>query len=633
MADSKSWNTDGDLNFVTEWQENAQLDFIVGDAVIVPPEIDIAGASYIFPPLSSCTIDYITNVDCSSTIEQPISSGKLDLIIEIQSACTIAAPTSDCTVINDINVDRSMKAEYVSSYDYADSLHNDLNTIYSDSPKLFNDKTVPIREGYKAQLSVTTLQGDLPQCFDNVEFLLLYGGKVQGAVSSVNIEMGKVRPECEFTVYDGDNLIPEQIQDSYFYPPRSDCAKSTYWMELDNAQLHVQADFEDGLPIKKSWANCFEDAITPTLLRPYEPVEPDEPDIEPLKPSLDFLRLWDRTGELDFLYIELDAVIIMNNITMYHTSDEGVKTYLNPTTWSITSDLDSYAWTLTCSLYDEGVLALITSDDLFTLEVNGIAWSFNAFKYKRVQAQQYTGYSVTFVSATQKLGSPYCELKNVSLDNPIGAIQLAESVLGDFPLINNGVTEWTLQADTVEYMDAEPKAIVSAIMAAAGAVMLPSTDGNSIKIQPRYKVAAWELAGITDDECDVLIDGNYMISDSGEITNGTEYNAVTISGESGVMTKVIRSGTDGATEATEFSTPLHQDHSTAIDYATKIFSESGTLELATISVGLDDNLLESGAIVRIKSNDGDRTGISLGCTVSGDSVDHVFQTATIEFRL
>lgn len=183
-------------------------------------------------------------------------------------------------------------------------------------------------------------------------------------------------------------------------------------------------------------------------------------------------------------------------------------------------------------------------------------------------------------------------------------------------------------------MQAEPKAIISEILKASGAVMLPSVSGEAIMIQHRYKVASWLMDELTDEQCDVLIDGNYMVTDSGEIHNGVEYNAVTISGEkSGVVTKIVRDGTGGETEATDYTTQFHQDHNVGLEYAKKVFSESGTIELAEISVGLDANLLQSGSIVRIKHENGDRTGVSLGVTVKGDRVENVLQTATIEFRL
>lgn len=619
------------INFTRPWNGDGTLDFSSDENVAPKYPLDIAGVSA--QVVAEQVVSNIVTFGVSALSAQAKASLYIEQIHQLGVVAQSNVALSSGVVENDINVDRGMKAETISLFSKADAVQNNLLSQFADSPKQQNINVhITNKPDYIAN-NIIAYQGDMPDLKNGVTVALRDGDLLQNAVSSINKRLGDATLDVVATIFDGDK-VANYKSSTYNYPPRSDTGLSSAWLDAKVIQHQVDTDFDgQGMPIKRTWQSYYEDATDPTGNRPIiidPPIEPPKPIIS----TLNFVDLWNGKGELDFLRIELDALIIMNTVIMYHTSKLGERTYINPVSWSVSNDLDSYAWTLNCSLYDNGILDLIATDDTFTLEVNGVKWNFNAFKYKRLQDGQFSGYSVTFVSKTQQLGYPSAQPMNVSLDAPKGAIQLVDEILGDISLVNKGVSEWTLQADTVEFMQAEPKAIISEILKATGAVMLPTVTGDKIMIQHRYKVASWLMDELDDIECDVLLDGNYMISDSGEIINGTEYNAVTISGEkSAVVTKVVLDGTDGATEAQDYTTQIHQDHNVGLEYAKKVFSESGTIELAEISVGLDDNLLQSGNIVRIKHANGDRTGVSLGVTVKGDTVENVIQTATIEFRL
>lgn len=639
------------INFTRPWNANGVLDFSGEESSAPKYPLKIAGVSpaiksvgllsqtYTFTIAGMSTTSkaeqtFVTVIQLgiSATAQQVTSQHHIEQIHNFGVAALSGRVISDGELDNDINVDRGLKQETIAVSSGSAKTSVETSSKFYDSPKLANELTAKILMGEPLQNSVITLQSNLPKTFKTHIAPLRYGERVSNTIKSINRRLNSITQRNTAPHYDG-RYLSHDVSNRYIYPSRSDCERSAKWQLAEALDHQVATDFDNGIASRFDLVSYFEDAINPTNDRPIIVDPPIEPPT-PMTDVLNFRDLWNPHGELDFLRIELDALIIMNTVVMYHTSKLGVKTYINPVSWSISNDLDSYAWSLNCSLYDENILSLISTDDVFTLSVNGIEWSFNAFKYKRLSDGQFSGYSVTFVSETQKLGYPIAQPINVSLDTPRGALQLVEETLGSVPLINKGVTEWTLQADTVEFMQAEPKAIISEILKATGAVMLPSVGGDTIIIQPRYKVASWLMDELTDLECDVLLDGNYMITDSGEIRNGTEYNAVTISGEkSGVVTKVVLNGTGGDIEAVDYTTQIHQDHNVGLEYAKKIFSENGTIELAEISVGLDDNLLQSGSIVRIKHANGDRTGVSLGVTVKGDRVENVIQTATIEFRL
>ena len=640
------------MNFTRPWNANGVLDFSSDESTVPKYPLKIAGVSpkvissgllaqtYSFTivgvsqqSIAEQVFETIIQLGVSAVAQQATSQHHFEQIHQFGIASLSNSTVSTGDVYNDINVDRGLKSEKLTTSNKPIKLYQDSLAKFNDSPSLQNQHVHPLKNPDYIPSSIIAYQSELPDLDMSLGAVNYDGDSLNHEVVSVNKRLGDADIEINCSILNGA-YIGNNAESLYMYPPRADNYLSSKWLQADVMHQQVGGSFSrQGTEIKNTWYSYFEDAINPTGARPIIP----DPPIEPPKPiisTLNFIDLWNGKGELDFLRIELDALIIMNTVIMYHTSKLGERTYINPVSWSVSNDLDSYAWSLNCSLYDDGILDLITTDDTFTLEVNDIKWNFNAFKYKRLQDGQFSGYSVTFVSKTQQLGYPSAQPMNVSLDAPKGAVQLVDEILGDIPLVNKGVDEWTLQAGTVEMMQAEPKAIISEILKASGAVMLPSVSGESILIQPRYKVASWLMDELSDAECDVLLDGNYMITDSGEIRNGTEFNAVTISGEkSGVVTKIVREGTGGDTEATDYTTQFHQDHNVGIEYAKKVFSENGTIELAEISVGLDDNLLQSGSIVRIKHASGDRTGVSLGVSVKGDRVENVLQTATIEFRL
>lgn len=626
------WNANSEVNFSAPWNADASLEFAIDGGVRPPVTVNVRASATLYPPQSVCNVVPLISVSASTTTQNLSAYCSVDSISSLEAIATNEIHTSLCEIGFDINVDRGIKSEVATRSNLATKVYKKMKSAFVDNKKNQTSFHHSIVNAIPLSNQISTKNERMIDLSTVALEPLCDGVKTQNKVSSLNETLINSDPILGFDFFNADYLSSD-VMARYVYPPRSDNSVSNKWMEAEAISSQVMTDFDSqGVPIINSVNSYFEDAENPIGLRPIT-----EPPIEPPKPkpiNLNFRDLWNGEGKLDFLGIELDALIIMNTVIMYHTTSEGVKTYINPVSWSISNDLDSYAWTLNCSLYDNNILSLISTDDVFTLSVNDVEWRFNAFKYKRIQDGQFSGYNVTFMSQTQRLGYPLAQPLNISLDAPKGALQLVEETLGEVPLVNKGVNEWTLQADTVEFMQAEPKAIISEILKASGAVMLPSVSGDTVMIQPRYKVASWLMNELTDQECDVLLDGNYMVTDSGEIRNGTEFNAVTISGEkSGVVTKIVRSGTDGSIEANDYTTQIHQDHNTGLEYAKKIFSENGTIELAEISVGLDDNLLQSGSIVRIKHPSGDRTGVSLGVTVKGDRVENVLQTATIEFRL
>ena len=129
----------------------------------------------------------------------------------------------------------------------------------------------------------------------------------------------------------------------YKYPPRGDCDVANAWALADQLGAPINTDFNDGVPAQFHWQSGFEDATAAKGTRPIAPVIPDIVP-PPLTQELDFLALWDNSGELDFLRIELDALIVMNEIDIYHVASDGTKTAVHPVNASLEFDIDSFVW-------------------------------------------------------------------------------------------------------------------------------------------------------------------------------------------------------------------------------------------------------------------------------------------------
>lgn len=632
MAEDKS-----KLNFATEWSANAKLDFVVGDGTTPPVLIDIQAVNYLIPPLSLGSLSPIIEIVGSTVTDAPVSDGDLAHIIEVVADTVSNKPTSNATFDFDINVFDGFRNE-LSTTAYDSKKLDELKTsLFADSPKLYEINVVTLFDGDNLARSNVSPQRELEKEQSNKIVPLYDGDRLDNVV--IHSLIGVVDADATKTALHDDGVALSQGVNSFYkHPPRSDCAKSAYWLDAERMRHDVATDFDQGLPITKEWYSYHEDAINPIGYRPIIIDPPIEPPVVH-NGELNFKKLWDSLGELDFLYIELEALILMNEVRMWHVAPDGTLTELNPVGLSLSSDRDSFAWSVRVDLYEENAPALLGGAGKFRISINDIIWEVISFKYQRNADK---GFTATMVSETQKLGSPSCELIDVVVDNPISAKAMITNLCqaSGLSVIDNGFVDWIIHDDTAQWINAEPKSIIADVVKSVGASMTATLDGTSLIIQPRYKTSFDKLDQLLDEECDVLINPDYMVEMSGENNQSIVLDNVLVQGQQlasngidgGVVTRCIKDGTSGLNEAQSVTSPLQQDHNQNAELARNIFSESGSKNISAITVGIDGNLAKGGDIVRILSTP-PRTGISLGTTITVGDDQIPLQQMSIEFPL
>ena len=173
---------------------------------------------------------------------------------------------------------------------------------------------------------------------------------------------------------------------------------------------------------------------------------------------------------------------------------------------------------------------------------------------------------------------------------------------------------------------------------ACGAILRPDKVNDVIHVQPRYKTSPWDWDALTDEQCDHVINADYVITESSNDNTTPQANCVLISGEThGVITEVVKAGTAGDVRSTDVLSPLSQDHNVNAELARNIMADSGEQEVLGLSIPLlppdsDFGLLLPGEIIRVVYPDKTITGLCLSNSVPIQSITDVSQSVKLELN-
>lgn len=644
-AEPKVWSADGNLDFVTEWDTTGKLEFVVGGGATAAPVIDITAVSYNLPPLALVSVAGVVGIIAESEQSAPIANAGVALLFDVLASCESARPDAEAAFLLDINVDRDPKAELNSAFDRAIPLPVKVSSMFSDSPKLSATNVATMFECDDLANWVVAPHSDLPPLDIKNSTPLVDGVKLQAGIEQLRDRMNDAAQRHSEPYHAALNCNAAPVASSYRHLPRGDCAVANSWAlaEQHTAQLATNTGY--GLPVALDWLSRFENGIDPTGTRPVMPVVP--PVVDPVViPELDFRALWDNSGALDFLRIELDALIVMNEFHVYNVAADETKTELKPTGTSISLDIDSFAWTFSGTLHGDDSLPYVQQGangaPLMETYINGHVIRFYVREYKRNRQLAGNSYSFTAVSGTQFLAAPWSEKAMVSNDAPISAFQLAESQVAPagFTINRNTLTpDWTLAATSYSANQVSPIDVLNEIISACGAIIQPDKLTDIIHVQPRYKVSPWNWAALTDEQCDHVIPVAAISVESGENNQSSELNSVLISGENyGVTTLVTKTGSAGDSPASDIVSQLSQDHNVNAELARNIMADSGDQEVVGLNIplmepGSNFGLLLPGEIVRIKYSESHiETGLCLNNSLSINAVADIWQSVKLELN-
>ncbi|PKF60610.1 hypothetical protein CW745_13850 [Psychromonas sp. psych-6C06] len=627
------------MQFKSRWSATGELDFIVEGGIAPPKIIDIVAQNYHPAPVSVAGITPIIDIVAESGLHAVISHAGLDSLSSIVADNVIDKQVTSDDIEVDINVDRGIKSAVTSRNAQAIKRSNVISSYFEDSPALSSNIISLQRDAQSMQRSIDSLQQQLPKQQKNCIALQRDGDNVQSNIVQTNHRLADADRDLSSLFFKGTDCAND-ISSGYLYPSRSDCAKSACWQNTDALRHQVTNHFESGKAIVKQWLSHFEDAVNPTGQRQPIIIPPTIVPDHPITP-LDFKFLWSNTGELDFLRIELDALIVMNEVIVNHVSSGSVKTALAPINATLDFDIDSFVYSLSGVLLGEECLNYLGTRAKFEIEVNGHKLNFVLREYSEATNFAHQAYSFTAVSSVQFLHKPHGELYTGNIESVTGMWQLIQSKLEstNFSLQRNTLTpEWNLAPDSFSYMNLSSIDLAQKAATAVGAILKPDILLDAIHVQPRYKFSPWNWKALTDAQCDHVIDANYITTTSSQDHQTPQLNTVMISGEyKGVVTNPVMDGTAGDSWADDVLSPLSQDHAVNNELARNIFSNSGLqevigLKFPVLPPGGDFGLLLPGDIVRIKFENKTVTGLCLNNNVPLQSIADIWQQPKIELN-
>lgn len=343
---------------------------------------------------------------------------------------------------------------------------------------------------------------------------------------------------------------------------------------------------------------------------------------------------------------------IMNSIACYAlvtTGGEEERIPIAPTISGLKLLIDGYAWELTGELAGRTSANYVkpASDGTpahIELTVNGWTWLLAVKKYSVSRANGDERYSFTAVSRTAFLSGDWAS-KVTTVADGSGAWQLVEAHLAalGFTLARPDVGEWiqtpdwTLTSGSVSWVASTPLEVLSDVAKACGAVLVPSLSEDVISVYPRYRVSPsrWPTM-VASAYSHVIAEG--MIKDEGwEPQVGTRADRVLIGGTNyGVITEVIRAGSDGVESLDDISDNLAQDEAANLERGRNLLSETGASAVVTISVplmppGQSPGLLVPGDLIRIDREDASVVrALVIGNAISMASISEVMQSVSLE---
>ncbi|WP_432460789.1 hypothetical protein [Agarivorans sp. QJM3NY_25] len=614
---------DARLNFTTEYTSNGSLEFSMGSGA--PKILELSGTIKAKPLSVSGLVSSLVKLNGVITTDQVNIQGSLSYDINVNRAPRARLNAGTWTTkaaqlrrkhgfhFSDADL---VKGTNQTLYHQAHPHQQTTSSKHANSPKLAQAKRDLWEQSCKNQMSLTTYW------FNPFRVAQSYTAAMEYGLPT-------------FAATQGDWLNPDA---AYQASQQSFGHALAIYLKRHSFAGH-------GASNHKHWRAYFEQAEGP--LHGTRPITqpPTEPVPEPEYFPLNFIQLRLAQAQLEFHPIELDAYIIMNQISCYAELSDDSLVALHPSNVAISLDIDGFSWELSGNLQGDAVVPYLRQSSAtpaqLILEINGWQWRFIVRDFRRVRSQTGNQYQFKANSLSQYLGSPYAQTSSGSVTTAINAWQLAEQQLNPlgFGLSRDELSpDWLLATASYQWRDKLPIEVLAEIAKASGAIFCPDPMTKIIAVQPRYRVSPWLWGELADEECDHVIDEDLLVTESAENQTSQQINTVIIAGTNyGVVTEVVKAGSAGDVSAGEVSDPLAQSHQVNAERARNLMADSGEIELLGLKLPLSQpeqfsELIKPGQLCRIKSANGQQTGLCIHNKISAESITQVWQSPTLEIH-
>lgn len=326
----------------------------------------------------------------------------------------------------------------------------------------------------------------------------------------------------------------------------------------------------------------------------------------------------------------LETYMIANSVSFVVLPD---RTPLDATSIRINRDIDSFAWTLSASLFGRTSLQQVRPDSSgpkqVEVEINGHVWLFLIERYSGTGSLADERFTITGVSRTQLLAEPYAPKKSQVNTVPINAEQAAIFELSsigfelEWDVTSAGPPDWTLPAGAFSYTEQTPMQVVAKLAETVGGIVRPDKAADVLSILPRYREPVWQWSSAV---MDCIIPAAIIGQWGGEWQPQTEWNSCYVSGTThGVAMKVRRAGTAGELEAPD----VYEDWLTG-EQANRArgiaeLCKGGDQEIVSLNLPLfpqatAPGLVEPGMLCEVRDIDETWRGLCLSTEITAEGV-------------
>lgn len=331
-----------------------------------------------------------------------------------------------------------------------------------------------------------------------------------------------------------------------------------------------------------------------------------------------------------------EVYMIENSLVVTRVSD-GVPIQCKAASFSI--DKDSWVWGFTATVpsYEESKVMPSGQPVEINILCNTVNLRFLVEKVTRTRSFGSSSLAISGKGIAALLDSPYSPV--VSGAN--AEERTAQQVLVEFLTDNGqsigwslgwGLNDWLMPAGSWVHSGSYISGVL-ALAQAAGAYVQADKSLKTLHIKPLYPVKPWDWG--TEVVPDFEIPSDIAKTESVEWVSKPQYNAVYVSGETyGVNAYIKRVGTNGTPEAPSVVDRLLTEAPANLQRGVAILSDTGDMELITLSMPLLQNigLITPGKFVKYRDGGIDRIGLVRSTSISA-SLPTITQTIGVEVHV
>ncbi|MAK67517.1 hypothetical protein [Methylophaga sp.] len=287
-------------------------------------------------------------------------------------------------------------------------------------------------------------------------------------------------------------------------------------------------------------------------------------------------------------------------------------------------DADSFAWSFSAKLLDVTQKPLVkplpNGDSVkLIITINGYVWHILVESVKERRRFASQSVDISGRSGSALLSGPYRQPETGTQGDLLAIQQLAELHLPNGWTLDWKAVTWNVPGGVYSYQNRTPIQAIADIADAAGAIVVPARDSQTIKVIPRYPVLPWNYENVSPD---ITVTADPLLEVTDRPTTRVTANGVYVHGGelAGVLGFCRLNGTAGdvliPTESNELMTDVIGVRAKGERLLAGQYIQPDIESFQLPMDGIDIPLIEVGSFVAIEIGEGETRGIVNSIEVS-----------------